>query len=527
MKNIFLILLSVMLVISACTTTEFEEAYPDPSKISFTTVEKQFTGFLQANKDYVVPSYWNYFVVYRITANRYTQSTGWVNATNQYVPGGGAVNDRWGNFYDFLSQYREMQNIYEGLSDDDKADRRIYMIAATIYLYDAAQKVVDLHGDIPWSEAGMMSANGGDYTISLPKYDKSEDIYTKMLDDLKGFADEMNTITIKSGIQAGFKTQDIVNKGDLTKWRMYCNSLRLRMLTRVSDVAVFQTRYTSEVNSILGNPSSYPVVSANEENIQIKIFDLNSPINSKGFRSGLEDWGGNYAGKVMIDFMKANNDPRLPVMFQVGDSASVGEYYGLDPLATIGEQEAFILTNKLSLYNWSTISRNEFFPGVLVNASEVKFMAAEGYLNANNDESAKAAYESGITASIKNYYLYRSVSNNNQSGEVTPPTDAEISDYIAQSQVNWNNATTKEAKMALIGMQKWVDFSVIQPLENWAEVRRLNVPTLNFWVDQADAQKQPPVRWQYPDSEKTYNTENYNAVSGQDKITNKLFWEVN
>lgn len=527
MKNIFLILLSVMLVFSACTKSDFEEAYPDPSKISFTTVEKQFTGFLQSNREYVIPSYWNYFVVYRITANRYTQATGWVNATNQYVPGGGAVNDRWGNFYGFLSQYREMQNIYEKLSDEDKADRRIYMIAATIYLYDATQKVVDLHGDIPWSEAGMMSANGGDYTISLPKYDKAEDIYNKMLDDLKSFADELNSITIKSGIQAGFKTQDIVNKGDVTKWKKYCNSLRLRMLTRVSGVASFQTRATAEVNAILGNSSSYPVVSANDDNIQIKIHDLNTDINSKGFRTGLEDWGGNYAGKAIIDFMTTNNDPRLPVMFQEGDSAATGEFHGLDPIATIGEQEAFVLTNKLSLYNWSTISRNEFFPGVLVNASEVNFLAAEGYLKANNDAMAKAAYEAGITNSIKNYFLYRSVSNNNESGAVTPPTDAEIADYISSAGISWSNATTTQAKLALIGMQKWVDYSVIQPLENWAEVRRLNVPALTFWNDQADAQKQPPTRWQYPDSEKTYNTENYNTVSANDKITNKLFWDVN
>lgn len=526
MKNIFLILISVMLVFSACNTTDFEEAYPDPSKISVTTVEKQFTGFLQANKDYVVPSYWNYFVVYRITANRYTQSVGWVNATNQYIPGGGAVGDRWGNFYGFLSQYREMQNIYEKLSDDDKADRRIYMITATIYLYDAAQKVIDLHGDIPWSEAGMMSANGGDYTISLPKYDKAEDIYTKMLDDLKGFADELNTISVKSGIQAGFKTQDIVNKGDLTKWKKYCNSLRLRMLTRVSGVASFQARVTTEVSSILGNSSAYPIVTNNDENIQIKIHDLNTDINSKGFRSGLEDWGGNYAGKVMIDYMKTNNDPRLPVMFQPGTEAE-GEFFGLDPLATSGEQDAFILTNKLSLYNWSTTSRNEFFPGVLVNASEVQFLAAEGYLNANNDAMAKAAYEAGIASSIKNYYLYRSVSNNNESGPVTSPTEAEIADYIAGSQINWSNAATKQDKLALIAMQKWIDYSVIQPLDNWAESRRLNVPVLTFWVDQADAQKQPPTRWQYPDSEKTYNTENYNAVAGNDKVSNKLFWDVN
>lgn len=525
MNKIFIILISAMMVVTACSKSDFEEAYPDPSKLSVSTVEKQFTGFLQTNREYVVPSYWNYFVVYRITANRYTQATGWVNATNQYMPGGGAVNDRWNNFYGFLSQYREVQNIYESLSADDKADRRIYMIAATIYLYDAAQKVVDLHGDIPWSEAGMMSANGGNYSISLPKYDKAEDIYTKMLDDLKAFAVELNTINVKAGIQAGFKTQDIVNKGDLTKWKKYCNSLRLRILTRVSGVSGLQARAASEISEILNNPTTYPVVASNTENVQIKIHDLNSPLNSKGFRSGFEDWDGNFAGKAIIDYMQTNNDPRLRVMFQPGDSAK-GVYYGIDPMATSTEQNAFILTQKVSRYNWSTISRNEFFPGVLVNASEVYLHAAEAYLNAGNDTKAKEAYESGIVASIKNYYLYRSVSNNNQSGAVTAPTDGEIADYIAKPAISWGSAASKEAKLTLIAMQKWVDYSAIQPLENWAEVRRLDIPKLNFWVDNADPQKVPPTRWQYPGSELTYNTNNYNAVKDKDKVSNKLFWDL-
>lgn len=525
MNKIFIILISAMMVVTACTNSDFEEAYPDPSKLDVSTVEKQFSGFMATNRDYVIPSYWNYFVVYRITANRYTQATGWVNATNQYMPGGGAVSDRWTNFYSYVSQFREVQNIYGTLSEQDKADRRIYMIAATIYMYDATQKVVDLHGDIPWTEAGMMSANGGDYTVSLPKYDKAEDIYTKMLDDLKAFAVELNTITVKSGIQAGFKTQDIVNKGDLIKWKKYCNSLRLRILTRVSGVSAFQARAASEISEILNNPSTYPVVATNNENIQIKIHDLNSPLNSKGFRSGFEDWDGNFAGKAIIDYMQTNNDPRLRVMFQPGDSAK-GVYYGIDPMATSADQNAFILTSKVSRYNWSTSSRNEFFPGVLVNASEVYFHAAEGYLNAGNDTKAKEAYELGIVASIKNYYLYRSVSNNSQSGSVTAPTDTEIAEYIAKPAISWSGATSKEAKLTLIAMQKWVDYSAIQPLDNWAEVRRLDIPKLNFWVDQADPQKVPPTRWQYPGSELTYNTNNYNAVKDKDKVYNKIFWDL-
>ncbi|MDP2114229.1 MAG: SusD/RagB family nutrient-binding outer membrane lipoprotein, partial [Bacteroidota bacterium] len=238
-----------------------------------------------------------------------------------------------------------------------------------------------------------------------------------------------------------------------------------------------------------------------------------------------EDWDGNFAGKVMIDHMNTNTDPRLRVMFQPGTDAE-GAYFGIDPMMNSSAQNAFILTNKVSRYNWSTLSRNQFFPGILINTPEVNFLVAEAYLNANNDAKAKEAYEAGIANSVKYYYLLRSVSNNNESGTVTPVTDAEIADYIAKDQVSWGKATSKDAKLKLIATQKWIHFSVVQPLENWSEVRRLDYPAFSFEVDQSDAQKQPPYRWQYPDSEKTYNKDNYATVSAKDKITNKIFWDV-
>ena len=82
MKKILVILAAALTVgYAGCKKSDFADAYPDPSKISTSTVEKQFAGFLNANKDYVVPSYWNYFVVYRTTINHYTQAVGWANAS--------------------------------------------------------------------------------------------------------------------------------------------------------------------------------------------------------------------------------------------------------------------------------------------------------------------------------------------------------------------------------------------------------------------------------------------------------------
>ena len=201
MKKILVILAVALVgVFTACTKSDFAESYTDPSKIAVSTVEKQFSGFLASNRWYVLPDYWNYFVVLRTTVNRYTQAVGWVNTSNQYVPGNAGTTDRWNNYYNFLAQYRELEKIYSGLSADDKTDRRIYMIAAAIYFYDHTEKVLTLHGSIPWSAAGMLSTNGGDYQNSYAKYDNADAIYTKILDDLKTFSTELNTLTVKPGI---------------------------------------------------------------------------------------------------------------------------------------------------------------------------------------------------------------------------------------------------------------------------------------------------------------------------------------
>ncbi|MEO6730257.1 MAG: SusD/RagB family nutrient-binding outer membrane lipoprotein [Ferruginibacter sp.] len=527
MKKILFVLSIVALTVgfAACKKADFEESYADPSKISVTSVEKQFAGFLTSNRWYVLPDYWNYFVVLRTTVTHYTQAVGWVNSPNQYVPGYAGIDARWDNYYNFLAQYRELENVYSQLSADDQKDRRIYMIAATIYLYDHTQKIVDLHGDIPLTEAGKLSANGGDYAKSLPKYDNAETIYTKMLDELKAMAEELNTITVKDAFKTGFKTQDIVNNGDITLWKRYCNSLRLRILTRVSGAAAFQTRAATETAAILASPATYPVVSSNAENVQIDVFNLSTEIHSKNFKSGLEDWDGNLAGKAMIDHMKTNADPRLRVMFEPGANAG-GAYNGLDPLATSSAQTTLVAGGTISIYNRSTLSRNQYFPGLLINAAEVSFLASEAYLNAGNDAAAKAAYNDGISKSVKYYYLLRSLTNDNTSPVAAPATDSEIALYIAKPAVNWDLATTKADKIKLLATQKWIHYSVVQPVESWSEIRRLDAPVFNFETDIANNQKQPPFRWLYASSEQTYNTANYATVKSKDNLATKLFWDV-
>ncbi len=524
-KKIFIYTLLIS-GIASCTVDDFADDYSDRSKLASTTIGKQFTGMIMANRQSVLPSYWDFFVIRRITSNRYTQAVGWVNTENQYVPGSAAVSDRWDNYYSFMAQYRELQKVYDQLSDQDRSDKRVFMIAAATYFYDHTQQIVDLHGDIPWSEAGMLSTNGGDYSKSYAGYDKAEAIYTKMLDDLASFADEIGSLSINTATEAEFKTQDLVNNGDIDMWSKYINSLRLRILTRVSGTPEFSARAKSEIASILSNPSQFPIVADNESNIMWDIYSVGTVISGNDFRSGLEDWDGNIAGKAILDHMVDNEDPRLTYVFQPGIESD-GEYLGLDPLMNPTDQNALILTQTLSVYNFSTISRNQYFPGILITAAEVHMMAAEYYLREGQDAMAKSHYEESIKQSIGFYQYLRSISNNTESPNPVVPTGASISAYLGMDEVSWDSASGMDEKLTLIAEQKWLHFNVVQSNESWSEMRRLGKLEFDFWVDNSNQQNLPPSRWMYPGSEQTYNLENYTVVQPQDKLTTSIFWDMN
>ena len=534
MKKIFLPISVLMLLVSACTKKQFADDYKNPLKLSDATVDRQFAGVLSSSLNYTMYHYWDYFVVYQNTLIPWTQTAVTINSNGRYIPGAAAASDFWGVYYGLTAQYKELVRLYNNLSADDQKNERMYMIAATIFYYDFSQKAVDLWGDIPWSGAGLLGTKAGDFlaATAAAKYDDAAGIYTKMLDDLKGFADELNTISVPSAVNTTLKTQDFLNHGDITKWKQYCNSLRLRILTRASGVASFQSRVSSEIAAILANPTSYPLVLNYTDNIRVNVVSTTTPVNNgtgtgdnSDFYTGLIGWGqADRANKVMIDFMNTNADPRERAMFEPGDKAN-GAYIGLDPTLKSTDQTTILNSGTIARYNRSTLSQNIFLPGVLIEAAEVHFMLAEYYLKAGSDANAKTEYEAGVTQSIQYYYWLRTLSGSSVSGPLTPLAAGEISTYLTQPGVSWTGATTANGKLNLIATQKWINYSVLQPMEAWAEHRRLKLPSLTFLPDNG-TQQLPPTRWLYPTNELTYNAENYKAVQAKDNLTTKIFWDT-
>ncbi|OXB11231.1 hypothetical protein B0A81_01480 [Flavobacterium plurextorum] len=518
-KLLYISLTTAAIFLGSCSDSDFENAYRDPSTVTTTTVPKQFAGFMKINFEDVIPSYWNYFTVIRTTSLSYTQAHAVINGTGRYVPGP-AVNDRWVRYYKFIAQYRELEKVMASLPAAEQAANRIYKVTSTIYLYDHTSKMIDNFGDIPFSEAGKISLTGGDYDAALAKYDNQTELYIKMLDELKGFSTELNTITLAAGIETTFKNQDLINKGNLVMWKNYCNSLRLKLLNRVSAVPAFTARANSEIAEIIAEAK---IVDENSENIAFRVYNQDTDLDTSGFFDALESGNNNVAPKPMIDHMNTNNDPRKPWLFEKGASATT--YVGLDPMLASGAQDQLISTTQIAIYNRSVISKNKWLPGTLINAAEVNLLLAEYYSRNGNGAVAKTYFEKAIRQSVEYYVRLGDKADVLTWKPTTEPTAAEVDAYITK--INFAGATTAADQLKLIAFQKYIHYNIMQADESWAEQRRLKLPALSFMEDETSTiRKTPPTRWTYPNSERVYNTTNYNTVKDKDNLSTKIFWDV-
>ena len=513
-KRVYTVLVafaSLAIIFSSCES-DLETLYPNPGQSSTASVENLLTGVLISANEVVLPWYWRFFVVEQPTLGHYTHTMGWVNSKDQFIPPAAAMDWRWNVYYNTVTQFRVMESFYNKLETANQAEYKIFMMAAKIFFYDQTQQIVDLFGDIPWTEAGKVRQIGN-LDESLPKYDDAKGIYTAMLTDLKTMADELSTISVPAFYADLFKKKDFINHGDIVLWQKYCNSLRLRLLIRASDVMP-----TTEIGEILGNSSKYPVI---ESNTEAAMLDEPGPDLWAGesIRSAMETWGQyDIAPWAMVKNMADNGDPRLAITF---DPNKNGQYIGMNPIENATVQNQKLTDGLVSRYDTSSFTRNKFFPGFILTAAEVSFMKAEAYQKGFATGDAKAAYEKGIDQSIDMWFGINATGTYRT--PLARPAATELSAYKASAGVSWASNTDK---LAIIATQKWLNTGLAQMPQTWAEYRRLDKPSFVFPEDPTSQQKVPPVRWLYPVTEKDLNGVNYDKVKAQSDLNNKVFWDT-
>lgn len=452
---------------------------------------------------------------------------------------------RWENYYENrMKTLTEIDRIYTHLTEKEQADYLPYFETNKVLKAFNTAIATDFFGDMPYSEAfTARNAVFGEEVILQPQYDTQKEIYYAILDDLKSAAAYLKTASLNDKIdaQVSFKRQDIIYKGDLTKWYKFANSLLLRYAMRISNVDAEKTK------AVLNGLALSDLITDNADNAYIKVSGKDTAPDAiwRAIRESHNKNNGYYcyAPELMTNLMNTANDPRVNVLFQPGsdDDGKVLDKTDTDivPYPSSAD-DAIQLKNNLSddeirekyaIYNTATFRNNYYLPvGVGITAAEVYFLLAEAQQrNLISLGSAEVFYNNGIFASVQNYYDYytHTTDTDNMDAAIaaTDVTDATLATWLESSSFKFNPANALEQ----IATQKWIHTGILQIYETWAEYRRTDLPVL---LDDKEKgallnKQNTPKRFLYPAKEASMNTDNYNSVSAQNYPEKNLWWDVN
>jgi hypothetical protein len=374
----------------------------------------------------------------------------------------------------------------------------------------------DSYGDIPYSEAIKAKTSG----VYLPKYDTQEAIYNGLLADLKKANEILGT---SNETIAG----DILYNGSVIKWRRLANSLRLRLLMRLSK----KRSVNADMQAIVGNLTQNPIMTSNDDNAELKYL-ADVPANQWPlYSSRVGSFDEIRVGKTLSDRLRAINDPRLSVFGRpsqrsiaagtpviegvpngLGDVAALNFNGGPQGVSRVGYSYACLVCND----NNQAAPLPNVARGILMNYSELQFILAEASEKGmiTSSTSTETYYLNGVQS---NFAYYAAMVPAAYGITVTPPAT-----YYTQPAVAYVGTSTE--KLGKIALQKWVSL-FFTGLEAWFDWRRTGLPVIVPGVDNLNNNR-VPVRFIYPLSEQALNKVNRDAAvarQGVDDI-NTLIW---
>lgn len=362
------------------------------------------------------------------------------------------------------------------------------------------QYLVDLYGNVPYSEANLRASN------ITPKYDEAQTIYKKVIDDLTVTATKALNLPT-TAINPGSK--DIMNGGNMTKWAQFANTIKLRMLIRLSNTN--QDAYIkAQIALIDANGAGYITsdITANPGYID----DTNKQNPFFGYfrrpTTGLETDRGDFtvATDYTLGYLTTTNDPRRNRLYA--------------PAETGGAYKGAPQTTTLPGVGFTSKDLSKVGPGLIVNVTqnqalmtvpESLLLQAEaitrGYI-AGGDAAAKARYEQAVRASFTRLNV--------------PNATTAATAYLAQdiANVSWDSSLNK---VQAIITQKWVALNGTSAIELWIEKTRTGFPA-NLPIP-AEGGGKRPVRLLYPSSEISRNSLNVPAQTAASAFNDNPFWK--
>ncbi len=393
------------------------------------------------------------------------------------------------------------------------------------------QRMTDLYGDIPFSQAGQ----GFNGNIQFPKYDTQQSIYMTMLAQLDSAATALDTNSANT-----LMSSDIIYGGSITAWQKFAYSEMARIAMRMANVDPTDAQKWIQIAYNGG------AMTSNSDNAIVQHQDNSSndpTTNGSGFVLITQDNGNFQMSQTFINFFKSHNDPRLryystkcesPLIlygdnaFDYGDTTAavqIGMPNGYDPVGgqvPISSAPGFPGNiSKYSVPNRYTFA-SAAAPTFFLTAAETQLLFAEaaqrGWLT--NAGTASSLYVNAVKLAFTQLI---------QTGADWSNGNALSSAKAYLKQNPYNSATGIQQ----INEQYWVTV-FMDEYEAFANWRRSGFPVLTP-VNYPSATVNVtggtiPRRFAYPLAEVSINTVNYNVavgrLSGGDKLTSRMWWDT-
>ncbi len=354
-------------------------------------------------------------------------------------------------------------------------DNRLAIIELlNVYIY---QRLVDIFGDVPYSEA----LDKENYT---PKYDDAQTIYK----DLIQRANDAVASLDDSG--DSFGSADLIYSGDISSWIKFGNSLLVKLGIGIADgplSALGQSTVEAAYSGVFDSQSesAYFPYQQSLPYVNQLYDDL--------VASGRHDF---VMVSGMVNLMTDMSDPRLDNYFE--DLSGITTDYG----ASGGSY-----SNKVH-YN-SKIAEPDFH-GFFLTYDEVEFYLAEAASRGwDVGKEAEEYFNNAVTASIIEW------------GGTADEASAYLDAYPYSSYDNWKDA---------VGTQAWIAMYT-RGFIGYTFYRRLDYPkVLIMPPNPPTGVDEIPTRFTYPVNEQTLNAANYASAAaaiGGDELTTRLFWDIN
>ncbi|MBN7811171.1 SusD/RagB family nutrient-binding outer membrane lipoprotein [Algoriphagus sp. H41] len=528
-KYISLFLTGALLAVSSCDG-DFADINTDPNRadgevfdpnLILPTVSYNYGNMMTGYTGAILfQSMW-----VQVMASTSTGGANYYSNADKYVASGSTnsyIQSVWNDGFAAASRVYQMQSLAE------KKGFGNLVAVGEIWKVLTLSFVSDVYGDIPYSEA--LQAEAG---ITQPKYDSQQEAYTAMLADLDAALASINDA-------GGAIKNDVLYGGDLAKWKKLGYSIMLRMAMRLVEVDA-STAQTYVQKAIAGGVFASVADEAVLESDQVNGY-ANSSANALNVIDDVYEvrWS-----KKLIDFLKAKNDPRLPVIAEVpgaGLAANRSTAAGNnDPAVQIGMPNGYDMrggsTDIVNAPNYpgstgtgadvapigkysrpTAIYRDRDAPVFILTYAEIQLLLADAAARGfSTPGTASSHYAAGVEAALVSLGKFGGAS-------ITPAAAAA---FAAANPLDTSSAT---ASLRMINEQIWATTGIFANfVESWNNWKRSGYPALtpvNYTGNFSGGQI--PTRQLFPASESSTNPSGLSTATsrmGGDTWTTKTWWD--